>query len=166
MAIITPSVSVRGQGTCTYQPVNPVTEIITYSSSRYCEVVFMPYTITATPAAGWEFDHYEIHTEQQWSSGSVYSETIDSTQNPRVLFDHNPYPDNPYPVNWPASRWLGEWTNYNTAAQTVNHSYYLKYEITAVFVRAKTHLLVNSSTVETPAKLVYDPSTNLLVADY
>ena len=29
-----------------------------------------------------------------------------------------------------------------------------------------THLLVNSSTVESPAKLVYDPTTNLLVADY
>jgi len=32
--------------------------------------------------------------------------------------------------------------------------------------RTPTHLLVNSSTVETPAKLVYDPTTNLLVADY
>ena len=37
----------------------------------------------------------------------------------------------------------------------------------AVFeLRVPTHLLVNSSTAENPAKLVYDPATNLLVADY
>lgn len=38
--------------------------------------------------------------------------------------------------------------------------------LTAYFTRLPTHLLVNSSTVERPAHLVYDPSTNLLVADY
>ena len=36
---------------------------------------------------------------------------------------------------------------------------------TAVF-RQFTNLLVNSATVESPAKLVYDPTTNRLVADY
>ena len=36
----------------------------------------------------------------------------------------------------------------------------------AYFIRQPTHLLVNSSTVESPAHLVYDPATNLLVADY
>ena len=36
----------------------------------------------------------------------------------------------------------------------------------ALFSRTPTHLLVNSSTKESPAKLVYDPATNLLVADY
>lgn len=44
---------------------------------------------------------------------------------------------------------------------------FLSYNITAVFRRlGLTHLLVNSSTVESPSKLVYDPATNLLVADY
>lgn len=38
--------------------------------------------------------------------------------------------------------------------------------VTAFFTRQPTHLLVNSSTVESPAHLVYDPATNLLVADY
>ena len=36
----------------------------------------------------------------------------------------------------------------------------------AYFTLQLTHLLVNSSTVESPAHLVYDPATNLLVADY
>jgi hypothetical protein len=36
----------------------------------------------------------------------------------------------------------------------------------ALFQRTPTHLLVNSSTKESPAKLVYDPATNKLVADY
>lgn len=33
-------------------------------------------------------------------------------------------------------------------------------------VYTPTHLLINSSTRESPVKLVYDPATNLLVADY
>ena len=36
----------------------------------------------------------------------------------------------------------------------------------AVFVRAPTHLLVNSANLSAPVQLVYDPATNLLVADY
>ena len=36
----------------------------------------------------------------------------------------------------------------------------------AVFERLPTDLLVNSSTIESPAQLVYDPATNLLVADF
>lgn len=40
------------------------------------------------------------------------------------------------------------------------------YIVNALFSRSPTNLLVNSSTVESPAKLVYDPATNLLVADY
>ena len=47
----------------------------------------------------------------------------------------------------------------------------VKDEITGIEVEFEggytpTHLLVNSSTAENPAKLVYDPATNLLVADY
>lgn len=126
----------------------------------------MPYVFTAVPADGWEFDHYETHVEQQWSSGSIYVENrLNLTINPFALYDHKgDLPNEPY--TWPASRWLGEWTNVNTSSHTTNHSYYLKYEITAVFRRVPTNLLVNSSTVESPAKLVYDPTTNKLVADY
>ena len=40
------------------------------------------------------------------------------------------------------------------------------WEVLALFQRTPTHLLVNSSTKESPAKLVYDPATNKLVADY
>ena len=45
---------------------------------------------------------------------------------------------------------------------TVNSNLFL----IASFTRQLTHLLINSSTVESPAHLVYDPATNLLVADY
>lgn len=40
------------------------------------------------------------------------------------------------------------------------------WEVLALFQRTPTHLLVNSSTKESPAKLVYDTDTNKLVADY
>lgn len=39
-------------------------------------------------------------------------------------------------------------------------------EVVAVFRRVPTNLLVNSSTLSTPVRLVYDPATNLLVADF
>lgn len=167
MSTAIPDTFVQGNGSCTYQPVTPVTRIIQVSSIVYREVVFYPYVFTATPAAGWAFDHFEIYIEQIWSSGSIVHDTNRKTTNPFSLPDDIPsgwasYP----PYSWPATLWLGEWTNYNTSSHTSSHSYYSKYEITAVFKRLPTHLLVNSSTVESPAKLVYDPTTNLLVADY
>lgn len=164
MATATPSVSVRGQGTCTYQPVTPVTEVIQLSSYSYREITLYPYVFTATPANGWVFDHFDVSVEQIWGSGSVVHDNQRRLVNPFALRDY--VDPTTSPANWNAVSWLGEWTTVNTAAHTSDHSYYSKYEITAVFVRAKTHLLVNSSTVETPAKLVYDPTTNLLVADF
>ena len=51
----------------------------------------------------------------------------------------------------------------------VNGSYYT-YEVSTIRVyfktRTPTNLLVNSANRSTPVKLVYDPATNLLVADY
>ena len=59
---------------------------------------------------------------------------------------------------------FSHWSDAGLAAHsiTVNSNMTL----TAYFTRTPTHLLVNSSTAENPAKLVYDPATNKLVADY
>ena len=168
MSTAIPDTFVQGNGSCTYQPVTPATRTDQVTSYIYREILLYPYVFTATPAAGWAFDHFEIYTEQIWSSGSIVHDTYRTTRNPFSLPDDN-IPsawENLPPSDWYAPQWLGEWTTYNTLSHTSSHSYYSKYEITAVFKRLPTHLLVNSSTVESPAKLVYDPTTNRLVADY
>ena len=61
------------------------------------------------------------------------------------------------------SRYYERWYESTDATlRLVNYGY----DIYALFQRTPTHLLVNSSTKESPAKLVYDPATNKLVADY
>lgn len=61
------------------------------------------------------------------------------------------------------SRYYERW--YESTGATLRLVNY-GYDIYALFQRTPTHLLVNSSTVESPAKLVYDPATNKLVADF
>lgn len=66
-------------------------------------------------------------------------------------------------VKW-RYRTIGDWQE--TSEETLNFRYMTNLEAVALFKRTPTHLLVNGSTVESPAKLVYDPATNKLVADY
>lgn len=83
----------------------------------------------------------------------------------RFMFEQRPAPGGwefvhwRYRVGYP----YGNWMLYTGSVITFNLN---TIEIQAVFRRVPTHLLVNSSTVESPAKLVYDPATNKLVADY
>lgn len=71
---------------------------------------------------------------------------------------------------WTFVKWL--WRNNPRAGWATSTNQDLladdakRVEAIALFKRIPTHLLVNSSTVESPAKLVYDPTTNKLVADY
>ena len=51
-----------------------------------------------------------------------------------------------------------------TVSGSLDHYYWRECTYKAYF--DKTHLLVNSSDLSTPVQLVYDPATNLLVADY
>ena len=59
---------------------------------------------------------------------------------------------------------FSHWSDGGAAAHNITVNSDLNLD--AFFTRQPTHLLVNSSTMESPAHLVYDPATNLLVADY
>lgn len=108
------------------------------------------YQLTATTANGWTFDHFE------WVCHNV-SEGGQTTDTPETRTQ------NPFPASAPWSIDLAEFQVGDPVISTTTLQ-----SIKAVFRSSRifTHLLVNSSTVLTPALLVYDPTTGLLVADY
>lgn len=114
------------------------------------------YRLTATPAAGWQFVRFEWQIEHQETgqnpSFTSYQRTI------------NPFPPAGQGKDYPgADDAADSEIDYTAPVVTVTDT---MVNVVAVFKVAQTDLLVNSSTVESPAQLVYDPETNLLVADY
>ena len=108
------------------------------------------FECAATPAAGWAFGSFMV-TRQEYRNGSAYG--TPTTTN---------YYVNPTGKDTTAYRMPYEYAYPNTSENT----YTRIVSVVATFVRAKTHLLVNSANKTTPVRLLYDPSTNLLVADY
>lgn len=159
-----PVTSVEGQGTCTFQPVQPVHG--TTGQSGTIDVTIYPYVFTATPAQGWVFDRFVIDGEQVWTKGgsAYYRDRIgplDITQTPFSLRDTI--------TGRPSDWWEGGWIGiaiYDGDPSYYDTIYTEWYTIKAVFKHTPTHLLVNSFDRSTPVQLVYDPTTNLLVADY
>ena len=110
------------------------------------------YQISATAAAGWELDYIA------WD--------LDLDGNPDrtdsfIVYNKSPIPETQRTGAEYAGDLLDGW-DYN-----MRHVYTL-FNVKAHFKRqhTPTHLLVNYATRESPAKLVYDPATNRLVADY
>lgn len=117
----------------------------------YWEYVY--YRLTATLAVGWRFDHFEWHLHvENTATGDTWDDDYVSRNNPATssgLYDGFMDLD---------ALEAGKGRDVTTITG-----------LKAVFVhvpRVPTHLLVNSATKESPAKLVHDPTTNLLVADY
>ena len=163
--VVIPSTAVIGQGTCASNaPVQPLSASKQYATYQWRYVTLYPYVFTATPANGWAFDHFEITYYWEDQNGERIGGTYAGiTGNPFALRD---FTGNVDPINWWTAGWVGEWWQTNKDVETLRWTC-VTYTVTAVFVPdAHTHLLVNSSTKESPAKLVYDPATNLLVADY
>lgn len=119
------------------------------SNLPYLEYVY--YKLTATAADGWTFDYFEwhLHTEN-----ATTGDTWDS--------DHGS-PDNPATSN--QYLWDG-FVDLDLLETGEGREVTTITGLKAVFVRAPTHLLVNSANQSAPVQLVYDPATNLLVADY
>ena len=119
------------------------------------------YKLTATAAAGYVFDHFEFVT-REWME-----------YNQRITYDVTLTGSN---SNNPAiSNGLSTGDHYSASIVgkfTISYSGEIIHldpiSITAVFrpLHTPTHLLVNSYNYTNPVTLVYDPSTDLLVADY
>lgn len=108
------------------------------------------FECSATPVAGWAFSSFAV-TIQEYRNGSAYGSP--TTTN---------YYINPTGKDTTAYRMPYEYAYPNTSENT----YARIVSVVATFVRAKTHLLVNSANKTTPVRLLYYPATNLLVADY
>lgn len=115
----------------------------------YYEYVY--YKLTATLADGWTFGYFE------WSLHVENATTGDS-------WDDGPYQlsSNPGTSTWLYDGFIDLGALGTGQGREVTTITGLK----AVFVRVPTHLLVNSANLGSPVQLVYDPATNLLVADY
>lgn len=118
------------------------------------------YKLTATPSAGFRFVRFDITREYSDFQGSSYTHSVSNTESPAIAIVDLPAGD---PANLLGSvrrlygRDSSQWYLYNVT------------NVIAVFERiphVPTHLLVNSSSLGSPVRLVHDPATHLLVADY
>lgn len=107
------------------------------------------YRLTAPTILGWSFDHFEWEQQTNSSDPIAHSET------------QNPFPPTGEGRDYPNAYTLAE-----QETRVLSTTYLTVLQNLVAVYRERTHLLVNSSNVETPVKLVYDPATNLLVADY
>lgn len=108
------------------------------------------YDATATAANGWRFGHWEYRTKHT------------DTAYPERSYVSPPYETDPTHSGFNPER-LFEFFQYNDDRLIISD---VIIDLTVVFVREPTHLLVNSANLSAPVQLVYDPTTNLLVADY
>lgn len=113
----------------------------------YYEYVY--YKLTATPADGWTFGYFT------WSLHTENATTGDS-------WDDGPFSSDPGTSTWLYDGFIDLSELQTGQGREVTTITGLK----AVFVRDPTHLLVNSANLSAPVQLVYDPESNLLVADY
>ena len=108
------------------------------------------YKLTATPADGWTFGYFEwfLHVENATTGDS--------------------WDDGPYQLSSPGtSAFLYDgFVDLSELGTGQGREVTTITGLKAVFVRAPTHLLVNSFNKSSPVQLVYDPATNRLVADY
>ena len=107
------------------------------------------YTATATAVGNWRFVKFTWVRTRYQNTGTPIPTDYESTSNPADSSDGL----SELRVVYSSGRWAE----------------YIISGLTAVFeyvAPPHTHLLVNSATKESPPHLVYDPTTNLLVADY
>lgn len=161
------SVSPQGGGVCAYTATDggTIPNLAPHEIGEY-----QNYKYTATPAAGATFLGFDVTTSgyaREYPTEPAEPYTHTSRKAGTQVGMSWEYAPN-------IANWRLEWFEAGYAIwHGVTFSQNLDLEVQSISVVAvfgvphvPTHLLVNSSTVESPAKLVYDPATNLLVADY
>lgn len=165
-SLVNPTVSVspQGAGTCTFAQIaqGDINTIDPTWAAGHGE--YRNFRYTATPAAGYRFKQFEV---------TVSSVTVDFPHTETTIFQGTQSganwiyePDLTYWSNywylWGYSLW---WTDPDFPSVTGEVT---AISVVAVFERSytPTHLLVNSYSKSFPVQLLYDPTTNLLVADY
>lgn len=155
-----PTFHIIGRGRISYAPVTPVTRH-TGTSELSRDTTYYPYRFVAEPRQGWRFDHWQI----DWTEVSLNDDGSINQSIPYSSLGHA----NPFQLRddggFGGEDMLG-YSYINFGGSTYLRYLYSQYELTAVFVDTHTHLLINTSNISSPVTLVYDPTTNLLVADF
>lgn len=169
------SVSPQGGGQCSYVPADEGTlpDLHVYERGEYKN-----YTYTATPTAGARFVGFDVTVAgfSRQNPEAPEEQYILTTRYAGVAVGGS-WQYQPDISNWRGGGPGGVWYNSGYAIwheiRAIGGSWIQNLGITSIQVvavfdvpRIPTHLLVNSSTMESPSKLVYNPATNLLVADY
>ena len=110
---------------------------------------YRSYTLSATEATGWRFVKFTWDKTRVTQSGSTPLGSDESTYNPSYASDG---------VAEQRTDFTATWFQEDQISGITAH-----FERTS---RAPTHLLVNSAALSAPVRLVYDPTTDKLVADY
>lgn len=164
-AVCQPTTSVIGQGAVTIQYLRQNSYQVETRYGGTQTNRFDVFRFTATPATGWQFDHW--HISYSYDKGAYFGLPVETHET--IYGEDNVYNTNPFETAADYTLSDGSWDlveEYYSTGRYADTRKTLTYDIKAVFSRPATNLLVNSSTVESPGKLVYDPTTNLLVADY
>ena len=126
---------------------------------------YQNYTYTATPAQGYTFVRFVVTVGyyNAGSSGTMTYNYYGTASGGSWVYDADATVD----PNWIGAGY-GFWYGYYSDGQLIPgfEGYVTSISVVAEFapVHQPTHLLVSSS--GNPAQLVYDPATDLLVADY
>ncbi len=168
--LVTPvcTVSPAGGGTIAFAPLRDgKVPGLPYGTTTDGE--FRAYRYTATPAQGYRFVRFE--TSVTWTTENHSISTRGEYAGAQVGGDwiYDAEPGDTFDDYFRAFLFAGfpSWIR-DEGYGLVEYQAATAITVTAVFapVRDPTHLLVNSSTAENPARLVYDPTTDLLVADF
>lgn len=159
MTLITPTWQADPPNSGTVQIVVGTPFVPTGWPTGYAE--WQDFTYTASPANGYQFDHFEITINTRYTHSAGDPEDHTDTYTTHV----NPYESSSSSfVN--GSAW---WYDYGyTPGLEGETAQVTAIDCKAVFVRAHapTHLPVYDDRPNGTGLLVHDPTTNLLVADY
>lgn len=164
MPLLTPTTSTTGRGTVAVQYLRQNSYQVETRYGGTQTNRFDVFRFVATPAAGWQFDHW--HISYSYDSGRHFG--LPDETHETIYGEHDVY-NNPWETVADYTLSVGQWElieEYYSTGRYANTEKTLTYDIKAVFSRPATNLLVNSSDRTSPVQLVYDPATNLLVADF
>ena len=165
MPLLTPTTSTTGRGTVAVQYLRQNSYQVETRYGGTQTNRFDVFRFTATPAAGWHFDHW--HISYSYDRGSYFGSPDETHET--IYDEHNVYNTNPFETVADYTLSVGVWDlieEYYSTGRYGSTRKTLTYHVEAVFSRSATDLLVNSFNKSSPVQLVYDPTTNLLVADY
>ena len=165
MPLLTPTTSTTGRGTVAVQYLRQNSYQVETRYGGTQTNRFDVFRFTAAPAAGWQFSHW--HISYSYDHGSHFGTTEETHET--IYGEDDVYNTNPFETAADYALSDGFWDlieEYYSTGRYADTYKTLTYDIKAVFSCPATNLLVNSFNKSSPVQLVYDPATNLLVADF